>query len=250
MKHHNLLDANRDIYGRITSFETRRMYNHSRITYDPNKDNRSVYDNLDDQETYDPWGKPGCGAPLINKETGKIQTKIEGRMQWNIDGMTHSAKFRKSQPKRKIEQNLVDHHFDNRQYLKTPIPTTGILHRQSNGNGNRSNSQSPKSQISSLSSDRSDYESGNSHRLQNWSRYQPVSLDGMRTPIKANTLDLRYTNGSVPLNGAYVQSNSQILTPRGYQNYYGNDATIHANSNQYPFENTLKYLKQKNSIIF
>jgi hypothetical protein len=43
---------------------------------------------------YNPWGKPGGGAPLTERGSSKLKTKIEGRMQWNLNGQTPSARKR------------------------------------------------------------------------------------------------------------------------------------------------------------
>jgi len=47
-------------------------------------------------EKYDPWGKPGGGAPLIDPDTGKKYTKISGQLFYDTLGMSPSArqKFR------------------------------------------------------------------------------------------------------------------------------------------------------------
>jgi hypothetical protein len=46
-----------------------------------------TYDN-----SYNPWGKPGGGAPLIDYNTNRLATKIQGSMQWNLNGLTPADK--------------------------------------------------------------------------------------------------------------------------------------------------------------
>ena len=46
---------------------------------------RPVHNWTEDPEhqIYDPWGKPGAGAPLLNKE-GKVHASVGGRMQHEV----------------------------------------------------------------------------------------------------------------------------------------------------------------------
>ena len=53
---------------------------------------------------------------MMNRQNGRIDTKIKGRLQWNLDGTTDSAKTRNRQAlATKIQPNLIE-------YRKTPSP--------------------------------------------------------------------------------------------------------------------------------
>lgn len=43
---------------------------------------------------YDPWGKPGGGAPMIDPDTGKKYTKISGQLHYDTLGLSPSARQR------------------------------------------------------------------------------------------------------------------------------------------------------------
>ena len=57
--------------------------------YDPVKNPGSQLGNH-----YDPWGKPGGGAPMIDPETGKKFTKISGQLKYDTIGLSPSARQR------------------------------------------------------------------------------------------------------------------------------------------------------------
>jgi hypothetical protein len=52
---------------------------------------------------------------MIDRSTGRLNTKIEGRLQWNLDGSTNSAKARKPRLNSKPQSNLIE-------YRRTPSP--------------------------------------------------------------------------------------------------------------------------------
>jgi hypothetical protein len=54
------------------------------LTYDPHKDKKSAFNVVYETNVYNPWGKPGGGAPKLNPNTGQLQTKIVGTLHWNL----------------------------------------------------------------------------------------------------------------------------------------------------------------------
>lgn len=54
------------------------------LAYDPNKQQKSAFNVVYQPDIYNPWGKPGGGAPKLNNNTGQLQTKIVGTLQWNL----------------------------------------------------------------------------------------------------------------------------------------------------------------------
>lgn len=57
--------------------------------YDPVKEVKQ-YPN--GPKRYDPWGKPGGGAPMIDPSTGKKYTRIAGQLHYDAIGLTPSAR--------------------------------------------------------------------------------------------------------------------------------------------------------------
>lgn len=70
----NIVKENRSQYGNFVD---------NNLTYDPYKEQKSVYDVVYETEAYNPWGKPGGGAPKMDS-TGNLKTKIVGTLKWNL----------------------------------------------------------------------------------------------------------------------------------------------------------------------
>jgi hypothetical protein len=51
------------------------------ISIDPNKEGQNVFNIIPQQDLYDPWGRPGAGAPLIHAPTGQKFTRYSGSLQ-------------------------------------------------------------------------------------------------------------------------------------------------------------------------
>jgi len=51
------------------------------LLYDPNKEGQNVFNIIPQQDLYDPWGRPGGGAPLIHPPTGQKFTRYSGSLQ-------------------------------------------------------------------------------------------------------------------------------------------------------------------------
>jgi len=49
--------------------------------YDPNKEGQNVFNTIPQQDLYDPWGRPGGGAPLVHAPTGQKFTRYSGSLQ-------------------------------------------------------------------------------------------------------------------------------------------------------------------------
>ena len=59
-----------------------RLQSHSnRSPLDPNKEGQNVFNIIPQQDLYDPWGRPGAGAPLIHQPTGQKFTRYSGSLQ-------------------------------------------------------------------------------------------------------------------------------------------------------------------------
>ncbi len=78
----NTVRENRSKYGN---------YLDNALSYDPHKEQKSAFNVVYADNIYNPWGKPGGGAPKLNKNTGQLQNKIAGTLQWNL-----SKKFKLS----------------------------------------------------------------------------------------------------------------------------------------------------------
>lgn len=48
---------------------------------DPNKEGQNVFNIIPQQDLYDPWGRPGAGAPLIHSSTGQKFTRYSGSLE-------------------------------------------------------------------------------------------------------------------------------------------------------------------------
>lgn len=62
------------------------MYRSSRyillvFRLDPNKEGQNVFNIIPQQDLYDPWGRPGGGAPLVHPPTGQKFTRYSGSLQ-------------------------------------------------------------------------------------------------------------------------------------------------------------------------
>ena len=70
----NTVKENRSVYG-----------NHidNSLAYDPAKEQKSVYNVVYETDAYNPWGKPGGGAPKLDN-SGQLKTKIAGTLWWNL----------------------------------------------------------------------------------------------------------------------------------------------------------------------
>ena len=51
------------------------------IRLDPNKEGQNVFNIIPQQDLYDPWGRPGGGAPLIHHPSGQKFTRYSGSLQ-------------------------------------------------------------------------------------------------------------------------------------------------------------------------
>ncbi|CAF0966951.1 unnamed protein product [Rotaria sordida] len=51
------------------------------LLFDPNKEAQNVFNTIPQQDLYDPWGRPGAGAPLIHTTTGQKFTRYSGSLQ-------------------------------------------------------------------------------------------------------------------------------------------------------------------------
>ena len=45
------------------------------------KEGQNVFNIIPQQDLYDPWGRPGAGAPLIHASTGQKFTRYSGSLQ-------------------------------------------------------------------------------------------------------------------------------------------------------------------------
>ncbi|CAF0962744.1 unnamed protein product [Adineta steineri] len=50
-------------------------------SYDPNKEGQNAFNSIPQQDLYDPWGRPGAGAPLVHASTGQKFTRYSGSLQ-------------------------------------------------------------------------------------------------------------------------------------------------------------------------
>lgn len=127
---------NRSLYGN---------YVDNAITYDPYKDKKPVYDIIYTQDQWDPWGKPGGGAPLFDRNTGKLKTKLEGTMQWNLDGQTPSARLKRMHGTYREQPSLVNYRKTPNSTIKLPLPHEATTHRQVFGGIDNANIAVPPS---------------------------------------------------------------------------------------------------------
>ena len=66
----------------------------NQLSCDPFKEQKSVYNVVYDCDTYNPWGKPGAGAPKLDGNSGQLTTKIAGHLRWNISEQSNFFLFR------------------------------------------------------------------------------------------------------------------------------------------------------------
>lgn len=66
------------LFGMNISFKT--IFDLSRVL-DPNKEGQNVFNIIPQQDLYDPWGRPGGGAPLVHPPTGQKFTRYSGSLQ-------------------------------------------------------------------------------------------------------------------------------------------------------------------------
>ncbi|CAF0781133.1 unnamed protein product [Rotaria sp. Silwood1] len=55
------------------------------LLFDPNKEAQNVFNTIPQQDLYDPWGRPGAGAPLIHAPTGQKFTRYSGSLQEKLN---------------------------------------------------------------------------------------------------------------------------------------------------------------------
>ncbi|CAF3949190.1 unnamed protein product [Rotaria magnacalcarata] len=55
------------------------------LLFDPNKEAQNVFNAIPQQDLYDPWGRPGAGAPLIHSNTGQKFTRYSGSLQEKLN---------------------------------------------------------------------------------------------------------------------------------------------------------------------
>ncbi|CAF3807178.1 unnamed protein product [Rotaria magnacalcarata] len=55
------------------------------LLFDPNKEGQNVFNIIPQQDLYDPWGRPGGGAPLIHPPTGQKFTRYSGSLQEKLN---------------------------------------------------------------------------------------------------------------------------------------------------------------------
>ena len=66
-----------------------------RIIYiDPNKEPQQVFNIIPQQNLYEPWGRPGAGAPLIHQETGQKFTRYAGSLEDKLVSFSINSIFK------------------------------------------------------------------------------------------------------------------------------------------------------------
>ncbi len=68
------------------------MFFESILSLDPNKEGQNVFNIIPQQDVYNPWGRPGAGAPLVYPPTGQKFTRYSGSLQdklVNISNLFH-----------------------------------------------------------------------------------------------------------------------------------------------------------------
>lgn len=159
-------------------------------------------------------------------------------MQWNLDGLTHSAKTRKLRtiPHQKLQPNLIEYRKSPSPVMKLPIPSEATTYRQVHGSVDNNNTFNLRSNRT-LSPERSQDAAGN-NAPSKWSRYNPSpSQQAMisksnsqfnqdfgnnvsKSPRKVNTVEVMTSNN----NGNY----------NGYNGYNGpSNGNINGNTNGY-----------------
>lgn len=97
----NTVRENRSKYGN---------YVDNALAFDPHKEKKSVYNVVYETDEYNPWGKPGGGAPKLDQSTGQLATKIRGTLKWNLTGETEDDRIQKilsSSSRQRTNQNLL-----------------------------------------------------------------------------------------------------------------------------------------------
>jgi hypothetical protein len=71
---------------------------------------------------------------MVNRQNGRIDTKIKGRLQWNLDGTTDSAKTRNRQAiATKVQPNLIEYRKTPSPIMKRPLNFEATTYRQGFG---------------------------------------------------------------------------------------------------------------------
>jgi hypothetical protein len=70
----NAVKENRSVYGN---------YVDNALAFDPYKEQKSAFNVVYETDGYNPWGKPGGGAPKLDN-SGQLKTKIVGTLRWNL----------------------------------------------------------------------------------------------------------------------------------------------------------------------
>jgi hypothetical protein len=70
----NTVRENRSLHG---------SYIDNNLAKNPHKEKKPMYDVVYETDSWNPWGKPGGGAPKIDP-TGQVSTKIRGTLKWNL----------------------------------------------------------------------------------------------------------------------------------------------------------------------
>ncbi|CAF0962986.1 unnamed protein product [Brachionus calyciflorus] len=93
----NTVKENRSQYGNFVD---------NNLTYDPYKEQKSVYNVVYETDGYNPWGKPGGGAPKID-QSGNLKTKIVGTLRWNLNGETEEDRQKRMAAVQKNQNNAL-----------------------------------------------------------------------------------------------------------------------------------------------
>ncbi|CAF1251326.1 unnamed protein product, partial [Didymodactylos carnosus] len=74
------------------------------LLFDPNKEGQNVFNIIPQQDMYNPWGKPGAGAPLIHSATGQKFTRYSGSLQEKLSSREPLGFYRRAYPENIEEQ--------------------------------------------------------------------------------------------------------------------------------------------------
>lgn len=76
------------------------------LALDPAKEKKSMYNVIYETDAYNPWGKPGGGAPRLDN-SGQLRTKKEGTLWWNLNGETEDNRNKRLANSNKSRNTLL-----------------------------------------------------------------------------------------------------------------------------------------------
>ncbi|CAF1402222.1 unnamed protein product [Adineta steineri] len=78
------------------------------MSFDPNKEPQQVFNLIPQQNLYEPWGRPGAGAPLVHQHTGQKFTRYAGSLEEKLNTVGPLSLYRNQYYSESIDEQKRD----------------------------------------------------------------------------------------------------------------------------------------------